>query len=121
MNGARDNQGGRPPEARRKWECVRCTACCRWPGEVRLDAHEIGPIARFLGLPEDEFIQRFTRLRANRAGLALTEEADGRCVMLDGDACRIHAVKPGQCRGFPNRWRFPGWRELCRARPAAER
>jgi hypothetical protein len=29
--------------------------------------------------------------------------------------CRIQPVKPVQCRGFPNEWRFPGWREMCEA------
>jgi uncharacterized protein len=37
--------------------------------------------------------------------------------MLDGSACRIHPVKPGQCAGFPNKWNFPGWRDVCEAVP----
>ena len=95
--------------------CQRCTACCRWPGDVRLDDAEIPRIAAFLGLTEDEFIGRFTRLRANRQGLSLIEREDHSCVMLEGDSCRIHPVKPAQCEGFPNRWNFPGWRDSCRA------
>ncbi|MES2997482.1 MAG: YkgJ family cysteine cluster protein [Verrucomicrobiota bacterium] len=97
--------------------CQRCTACCRWPGDVRIDDHEIAPIAAHLGISEAEFIRRYTRLRTNRQGLSLLEKANHECVMLDGNACRIHAVKPGQCAGFPNTWNFPGWRKVCEAIP----
>jgi Fe-S-cluster containining protein len=97
--------------------CQRCTACCRWPGDVRLEDDEIPRIAAFLGLTESEFIERYTRLRTNRQGLSLIEREGHECIMLDGDACRIHPVKPAQCEGFPNRWNFPGWRDVCHAVP----
>ncbi|GAA5483343.1 YkgJ family cysteine cluster protein [Haloferula sargassicola] len=97
--------------------CRRCTACCRWPGDVRLEEHEIPRIAAHLGLEESEFIERFTRLRTNRQGLSLIEQPDHACIMLEDGGCRIHAVKPSQCAGFPNKWNFPGWREVCEARP----
>jgi Fe-S-cluster containining protein len=97
--------------------CQRCTACCKWPGDVRLEEPEIPRIAAFLGLTEPEFIARFTRLRTNRQGLSLIEKPDHECIMLDGNACRIHPVKPDQCAGFPNRWNFPGWRKICQAIP----
>jgi Fe-S-cluster containining protein len=76
---------------------------------------EIGRIAGFLGLSEDEFIQRHTRLNRRRTGLSLLEAGDGRCVWLNGVDCRLQPVKPDQCRGFPNTWNFPGWRQLCQA------
>lgn len=97
--------------------CQRCTACCRWPGDVRVEDEEIGRIAGFLEISETEFIERFTRLRSNRQGLSLIEKENHECIMLDGSDCRIHEVKPGQCSGFPNRWNFPGWREVCEAVP----
>ncbi|MCX6880681.1 MAG: YkgJ family cysteine cluster protein [Verrucomicrobia bacterium] len=99
--------------------CQRCTACCKWPGEVRLDDHEIPRLAAALNLTELEFIERYTRLRTNRQGLSLVEKPGHECIMLDGQACRIHPVKPAQCGGFPTRWNFPGWREICQAVPAA--
>jgi Fe-S-cluster containining protein len=71
-------------------------------------------------LSEYEFIQRFTRLRRQRDGLALEENADGGCVFLEGKNCRINAVKPDQCAGFPNTWNFPGWRDICEAVPVVE-
>jgi Fe-S-cluster containining protein len=98
--------------------CQRCTACCKWPGDVRLEAHEIPRVAAFLKLTEQEFIGRYTRLRANRQGLSLIEKPNHECCMLDGNCCRIQPVKPAQCTGFPNRWNFPGWRAICQALPA---
>ncbi len=95
--------------------CQRCTACCRLPGDVRVEPEEITRIAEFLGLSEEDFIARHTRLRANRRGLSLLEREDNSCVMLEGDACIIHPVKPTQCIGFPDAWNFPGWREISRA------
>lgn len=97
------------------FHCQRCTACCRWPGDVHLNEEEIPAIASHLGLTVDEFVQRHTRLNRRRTGLSLLEEPDGRCVWLEGIDCRLQAVKPEQCRGFPNTWNFPGWRDLCQA------
>ena len=97
--------------------CQRCTACCRWPGDVRLEEGEIPAIATFLGMGEADFVEKFTRLRSNRNSLSLIERENHECIMLEGNACRIHPVKPGQCAGFPNKWNFPGWRQVCEAVP----
>jgi hypothetical protein len=98
-------------------ECQRCTACCRWPGQVRLTDEEIARLAVFKGMSEHDFIQQFTRLRHDRQGLALQEKADGGCIFLDGDDCSVQPVKPQQCRDFPNLWNFPGFEKTCRAIP----
>ena len=97
--------------------CQRCTACCKWPGDVRLEEDELQPIAGYLGIPLQEFIATYTRLRTNRQGLSLIEKENHECIMLDDNSCRIHEVKPSQCAGFPNKWNFPGWREVCEAIP----
>jgi len=98
-------------------ECQRCTACCRWPGEVRLDDGEIARMAFFTGVSEVEFIQRFTRLTKDRRGLSLEEKTNGECVFLDGKNCSVQSVKPQQCRDFPNLWNFPGFEKTCHAIP----
>ena len=95
--------------------CQRCAACCKWPGDVFIEDSDVIAISGHLGVPEDEFIGEFTRLRANRQGLSIREKNNGECVFLDGIDCRIQAVKPFQCKGFPNRWQFPGWRDVCEA------
>lgn len=97
--------------------CQRCTACCKWPGDVRLDDADLVAIPAFLEISGDEFISRFTRLRSDRQGLSLLEKDNHECIMFDGESCRIHAVKPSQCAGFPNKWNFPGWQDLCKAIP----
>ncbi len=83
---------------------------------MRLTEEDIREISGYLGLSEPEFIEKHTRLHADRAGLALLDKENGECAMLDGRDCRIQAVKPVQCRGFPNTWNFPGWREVCEAK-----
>lgn len=83
---------------------------------VRLSEEDIRAISAFLGVSEYEFIQSKTRLRPSREGLALKEREDGSCIFLEGkNVCTIQKVKPFQCRGFPNDWNFPGWREKCEA------
>jgi uncharacterized protein len=99
------------------WKCERCTACCRWPGDVKIEDGDVSAISAFLGIGEDEFLSRYTRLRINRQGLSIIEQADDSCVFLEGNDCRINPVKPQQCRDFPNKWNFPGWRQVCHAIP----
>jgi Fe-S-cluster containining protein len=98
-------------------ECQRCTACCRWPGQVRLSDEEITRLAAFLGLDEFAFIQRFTRVRPDRRGLALLDQTDGACIFLTDGNCAVQPVKPQQCRNFPNLWNFPGFEKVCHAIP----
>ncbi len=98
-------------------ECERCTACCRWPGQVLLNDAEIARLAAFKGLSEHDFIQQFAKLRADRRGLALREQPDGACIFLEGENCAVQPVKPQKCREFPNLWNFPGFEKVCHAVP----
>ncbi|MEI7693350.1 MAG: YkgJ family cysteine cluster protein [Verrucomicrobiota bacterium] len=98
-----------------KYLCERCTNCCRWPGDVKVSDSEISAIASFLKMKQDLFIEKYTRLRSDRRGLSLIDQPDGACIFLDGQDCQIQSVKPDQCRGFPNAWNFPGWRDICQA------
>jgi len=97
------------------YECQRCTACCRWPGQVRLTQAEIARLAAFKGLSEFDFIQEYTRLDQQRRGLALKEKPGGECIFLEGNDCTVQPVKPQQCRDFPNGWNFPGFEKVCEA------
>ena len=98
-------------------ECQRCTACCRWPGQVRLVDGEITRMAAHLRITEHKFIQQHTRLTTDRRGLALQDKPNGECVFLEGCDCRVQPVKPQQCRDFPNLWHEPGAEKHCRAVP----
>ena len=74
-------------------------------------------MAAFIGVSEHVFIQNFTRLRADRQGLALMDKPNGECIFLDGVDCAVQPVKPQQCRDFPNLWNFPGFEQICKAIP----
>lgn len=87
---------------------------------MKLEPGEAEKIAAFLGIPEVEFFDAHTRLTPDRRHLSLIEKADGSCEFLtvadDGKACcAIEAVKPVQCRDFPEHWNFPHWQKLCGA------
>ena len=99
-----------------QYECTRCGACCRWAGDVCIEEDEVREISRFLRMGDPAFIDASSRLSPNRRGLSLRDAEDGACMMLAEGGCRINPVKPRQCRDFPNKWNFPGWRDLCRAR-----
>jgi Fe-S-cluster containining protein len=100
-----------------RYDCQRCTACCRWPGQVKVGNAEIRAMAALLNLESWDFIQQYTRLRPQRDGLALLDKPNGECIFLEGRDCRVQEAKPVQCRGFPNTWNFPGWRSVCEAVP----
>ena len=105
-----------------RYACERCGNCCRWPGDVRLTGADVTALAEHLKMPEPEFIAAHTRLNSTRTGLSLTERPDGACSFLKEDsqgktACAVNPAKPAQCAGFPNTWRFPGWRQVCAAVP----
>jgi Fe-S-cluster containining protein len=103
------------------YQCQRCANCCRWPGFVKVSEPEIAALSAHMGLNDYDFIQRFTRLRPQRDGLALIDKANGECIFLEGGSCAVQSVKPGQCRDFPNAWNFPGWRDACEAVPVVRR
>jgi uncharacterized protein len=83
---------------------------------VKITDAEIARMAAHLEISEGEFIADYTRLNSSRSGLALQDKANGECIFLNGNDCRVNPVKPQQCRNFPNLWNFPGFEEICRAR-----
>lgn len=99
------------------YDCQRCTACCRWPGQVKITEAEIEGMARLLGMSEFDFIQEYSRVRPQKDGLALKDKPNGECIFLEDGGCRVQLAKPIQCKGFPNTWGFPGWRDVCEAVP----
>lgn len=88
-----------------RFACTQCGRCCSGaPGYVWVTSSEIQAIAEHLRVAVEEFAARHVR-RAGR-GHSLLELADGDCEFLerfpDGTTrCRIHAVRPVQCRTWP--------------------
>ena len=115
------SEKGVPMPFKVRYECQRCTNCCRWPGVVKVEPDEIEAIAAYVGMEEQAFIDQHTRIRPDRRGLSLLEREDRSCAWLEGADCKLQAVKPRQCRSFPNDWNFPGWREKCEAKPVLVR
>ena len=100
-----------------RYECTRCGNCCRWQGIVRLTADEIDAIADFLGLTPEAFADAYAELTPDRRCLTLVDGPEGYCIMLTQEGlCRIHPVKPAQCRDFPNAWRIADLEKHCKAR-----
>ena len=100
------------------FKCQKCGNCCRWKGYVRLQNSEIDKISEFLNLNIDKFIDKYTRLTADRSGLSLNEYDDGKCIFLiknskGEEICKINEVKPQQCKNFPHFWQFDNWQDEC--------
>lgn len=99
------------------FNCQCCGACCRIKdGIVRVSEDEIKRIAAFLGMSEQDFIQRETEVAPDRQGLILKSRPDDSCVYLTEDnRCKIHPVKPDKCRTFPFEWMNVDSAEVCPA------
>ena len=65
------------------FRCIRCGACCKWEGPVRVSDREIDAIADFLGIDLQSFIREYTRLTPDRRSLSLLEKEDGSCLYYD--------------------------------------
>lgn len=58
-------------------------------------------MARHLGIGTTEFLARF----AANGGTTLRSDAEGRCVFVTPDGCRVHPWRPLVCRLYPlGRW-----------------
>jgi Fe-S-cluster containining protein len=87
-----------------QFQCSGCGECCRWGGAVLLEDTDIPVLAAHLGLSEQAFIDRHTRLAPNRRQLALLDQSDGSCEFLEGNRCRVYEARPVQCKTFPYAW-----------------
>ena len=95
------------PEVFKQFKCSGCGECCRWTGSVLLTGSDLPRLAAHLGLSEQGFIDRHTRLAPNRQQLALLDQADGSCALLEGNRCSVYEARPEQCRIFPYAWSVP--------------
>lgn len=109
-----------------RFECTRCGHCCGGgPGTVRVSDAEIEALARHLGLSEEEFRGRYTRL-FRRDLIILQEKPNHDCVFFAGESgCQVYPVRPRQCRTWPF-WevnlRSPqSWEDAARGCPGIHR
>lgn len=82
-----------------KFACRRCGACCNGaPGIIYVSACEIDPIAGFLDVGRNVFVERC--LYPFRDSFSIREDDTGRCIFYE-NGCAIYPVRPLQCRTFP--------------------
>ena len=83
---------------------------------MRVSDAEIARIAAFLGMAEQDFIDRETEVAPDRRGLILRSRPDGACAWLsDDNLCLINPVKPDKCRTFPHEWTNEDSHRICAA------
>ena len=84
-----------------RFECQSgCVNCCVRPGDVFLTEEDHGRIAAHLGLSASEFSERYC-VPEDDQGLRLSNPGEAACHFLEANGCRIHDIKPLQCRTFP--------------------
>jgi len=76
-----------------------CTNCCTQSGHVYLTEDDITTIAAHLELTPEQFEARYVTRRDDHPRLKM--RLDENCFFLAQGGCRIHEVKPLQCRVFP--------------------
>ncbi len=89
-----DQPGKRPP-----FHCRRCSDCCQGEGGIYLEADEVEPAARILGMTRRDFIAQYLRREGQR--FAVRSDQRGYCILLGPEGCRIHGAKPAICRRWP--------------------
>ncbi|MEE2902518.1 MAG: YkgJ family cysteine cluster protein [Myxococcota bacterium] len=87
----------------RRFSCTQCGHCCLKDGLVYLHTEELTQMAAHLKMTQEVFRTTF-RVEydpASEQPVLLAKEGKG-CPLLDDKLrCRVHAVKPSQCRTFP--------------------
>ncbi|MCQ2379406.1 MAG: hypothetical protein MJ025_00560 [Victivallaceae bacterium] len=82
-----------------------------------MTAEDVERIGSFLGIGAERFANTMARLSSDRRQLVLDGDEDAPCIFLEFDggvaSCAIDPVKPEQCRNFPEKWNYPGWRKEC--------
>jgi uncharacterized protein len=83
-----------------RFECVPgCTNCCQVQGWVYITEDDLSRAAAFLQMTAEAFEAEYV-VRTKHL-LRLRKPRDSQCHFLHGGGCRIHPVKPVQCRLFP--------------------
>jgi len=87
------------------FSCTRCGNCCGGaPGYVWVQPADIIAIAAHLGMPPARFETQHTRRVGRRQSLLELPGGDCEFLVRDPDGttrCRIHTVRPVQCRTWP--------------------
>ena len=55
-----------------RFRCTHCGRCCERPGHVYFNREEVGPIARYLGIPVRRFLSKFAKKTNGERGAKAT-------------------------------------------------
>ncbi len=85
-----------------RFECQRCAHCCGDSSHrgrnVLLLESDVRQISKATGLRPLSFASRSTSVPPYRYRM---KKRNGKCVFLDGKACRIYKIRPLICRFYP--------------------
>lgn len=85
---------------RKDCDCEKCRALCsNEPGWFIPE--EISVAADYLGMAEGDFIHTFLEEHIEKGIVVLSPKMDkskGACVFFENGLCRIHPIKPYECR-----------------------
>ena len=73
---------------------------------MELSDRDIEKLARFLGLPLNEFVEKFV-MEGEDGDRILRRSATG-CVFLEGNDCTVYDARPANCDRFPHLLRGAG-------------
>ncbi len=76
-----------------------CTRCCDVRGFVYITEDNLRNMAAYLGMTASAFEARYV-LRFKKL-LRLRKPKKSQCHFLEAGGCRVHPVKPVQCRLYP--------------------
>lgn len=85
---------------KKECSCEACQECCTREAGWFVP-EEIKPAADFLGLSEDEFVEQYCQKHDLGHTFALSPKAKEDttiCVFFEKGLCKIHEVKPYECR-----------------------
>ena len=98
-----------------KFTCVQgCVDCCVTHGDhayVYLEPEDILNLSKYLDLPPQEFLSRYTLREDGHILLRMDEPA---CLFLGESGCTVYEARPVQCRTFPF------WKENLKSRASWE-
>lgn len=87
----------------RRFGCTQCAKCCTLPGFVFISWRELAAMATHLDMDCDTFREHAQVRWITDLGGWTIDTTDGKgCPLLEPEGgCRVHPVKPAQCRAFP--------------------
>lgn len=84
----------------RAFKCRMCGTCCYGEGGIFFSEDEKKKMARYLGVPDEMFLEKYCELRHGR--FYLSTGPDNYCIFYHREKrCLIHPVKPARCLQWP--------------------